>query len=283
MHIIADNYKFVLAMPQRAMAHIGGTNHVLAEQRQNLILAMVNQHGSLSITELQRQLNVSRETIRRDLLVLAERNALRKAHGGALALEQGEPDIAVRETTNIAGKQAIGRLSATLVPDGATVMICSGSTVHCVADALLVRQGLTVITNSIAVCSKLTGRNRNRVHILGGEIQTTNYCALGRDATVMLAHFSADFAFIGAGAIAPDGWVMEFTREESEVHALMLQSARTGVVVADHSKFNRYAPARVAKLDTVAYLVTDRQPDPPTTALLAELPLRLLVTDERER
>jgi DeoR family transcriptional regulator, glycerol-3-phosphate regulon repressor len=254
---------------------------VLAEQRQELILTMVNQHGSLSITELQRQLNVSRETIRRDLLALAERNALRKTHGGALSLVHGEPELAVREATNLAGKQAIGRLAATLVPDGATVMICSGSTVHCVADALLIRQGLTVFTNSIAICGKLTGRNKNRVHILGGEIQATNYAALGRDATAMLAHYSADFTFIGAGAIAPDGWVMEVTREEGELHALMLQSARTTVVVADHSKFNRYAPARVAKLESVGYLVTDRQLDQPIAAFLAKFPVRVLVGEER--
>jgi DeoR/GlpR family transcriptional regulator of sugar metabolism len=253
---------------------------VLAEQRQNLILAMVNQHGSLSITELQRQLDVSRETIRRDLLVLAERNALRKTHGGAIALEQGEPEIAVREATNIAAKQAIGRLAGTLVPDGATVMICAGSTVHCVADSLLARQGLTVITNSIAVCSKLIGRSKNRIHMLGGEIQTTNHCTLGRDATAMLAHYSADFAFVGAGAIGGDGWVMEFTREEAEIHALMLQSARTGIVVADHSKFDRHAPARVVRLEAVGCLITDRQPDPPMAAMLAKLPLRLLISDE---
>ena len=55
---------------------------MLAQQRQSLILAMVNQRGSLSITEIQRNLKVSRETIRRDLMLLADRNALRKAYGG---------------------------------------------------------------------------------------------------------------------------------------------------------------------------------------------------------
>src|SRR5215813_14645806 len=135
----------------------GGRFPMLAEQRQSLITAMVNQRGSLSITEIQRKLKVSRETIRRDLLLLADRNLLRKTHGGALSLERSEPEIAVREVINAEGKRAIGQLAASLVPDGASVILATSSTVQCVADALLVRQGLTVFTNSIAICSKLMG------------------------------------------------------------------------------------------------------------------------------
>jgi DeoR family glycerol-3-phosphate regulon repressor len=59
----------------------------------------------------------------------------------------------------------------------------------------------------------------------------------------------------------------------------MLQSARTAIVVADHSKFNRYAPVRVGNLDKVTHLVTDRPPEPPMAAALAALPLELLVAD----
>jgi len=254
---------------------------VLAEQRQSVILAMVDQRGSLSITDLQRKFKVSRETIRRDLLLLAERNMLRKTHGGALALERGEPEIAVREGINAEAKQIVGRLAASLVPDGASVMLSGGSTVQAVADALLDRHGLTVFTNSIAGCSKFAARNKNRVYMLGGEIQTINNAALGRDATAMLAHYFADFAFIGAGAVSPDGWVMDYTREEAELSALMLRSARTSVVVADHSKFNSHAPVRVITFDKITHLVTDRRPEAPLSKVLDRLPLELMVSDGR--
>src|SRR5215468_6774341 len=248
-----------------------------------MILSMVNQRGSLSITEIQRKLKVSRETIRRDLLLLAERNMLRKAHGGALSLERSEPEIAVREVINADAKRAIGRLGASLVPDGASVILATSSTVQQIAEALLARQGLTVFTNSIAICSKLAGRNKNCVYMLGGEVQAINGATLGRDATTMLAHYFADFAFVGAGAISPAAWVMDFTREEGELHGLMLQSARTSVIVADHSKFNRYAPVRVANLEKVTHLVTDRPPDSPMASALAALPVELLVADGRQR
>ena len=65
---------------------------MLAEERQRLILSMVNGRGSISITEIQRKLKVSRETIRRDLVALADNQRLRKTHGGAISLEQSEPE-----------------------------------------------------------------------------------------------------------------------------------------------------------------------------------------------
>ncbi len=257
-----------------------GLSAVLAEQRQSMILALVNQRGSLSITELQHELKVSRETIRRDLMVLADRSMLRKTHGGALSLEHGEPLIAVREAINADAKQAIGRLAASLVPDGATVMLGGGSTVQAAADALLEHQGLTVITNSVANCSQLAGRNKNRVYMLGGEIQTANNTALGRDATAMLAHYSADVAIVGAGAISPTGWVMDYTREEAELYGQMLQSARQPVVVADHSKFNQHAPVRMATFEKIAHLICDRRPDGPLAKILAKLPVKLVIAKQ---
>src|SRR5690606_1058417 len=102
-----------------------------------------------SITEIMRKLKVSRETIRRDLMVLEDEKRLRKTHGGALSLEQSEPEMKVREVTNADGKRAIGRLAASLVPDGASVILASGTTVQAVADALMARRDLTVFTNNV--------------------------------------------------------------------------------------------------------------------------------------
>jgi DeoR family transcriptional regulator, glycerol-3-phosphate regulon repressor len=228
---------------------------------------------------MQRKLKVSRETIRRDLVLLADRQALRKTHGGALSLERSEPEIALREVINVDVKRTIGRRAASLVPDGASVILAGGSTVQAVAESLLARHGLIVFTNSIGVCRKLAGHNKNRVHVLGGELDAINGATLGRDTTSMLGHYFADFVFIGAGAISPTGWLMDYTREEGELHSLMLQSARTAVIVADHSKFNRYAPVRVDNFEKVTHLVTDKRPETPLANALAALSLEVLVHD----
>ena len=253
---------------------------MLAEERQRLIVSMVNARGSISITEIQRKLKVSRETIRRDLVVLADGQRLRKTHGGAISLEQHEPEMTVRQVTNVEGKRAIGRLSASLVPECASVILASGTTVQAVAEALLVRRDLTIFTNSIFNCGKLMGHNGNRVYMLGGEVQSSNGATLGRDATAMLSNYFADFAFIGAGAISPAGWLMDYTREEGELHSRMLVAARTCAVVADHGKFGRFAPIRVGNFEKATHLVTDMQPEPEITQALSALPLEMLIADE---
>jgi DeoR/GlpR family transcriptional regulator of sugar metabolism len=194
-------------------------------------------------------------------------------------LERSEPEIALREVINVDVKRTIGRRAASLVPDGASVILAGGSTVQAVAESLLARHGLIVFTNSIGVCRKLAGHNKNRVHVLGGELDAINGATLGRDTTSMLGHYFADFVFIGAGAISPTGWLMDYTREEGELHSLMLQSARTAVIVADHSKFNRYAPVRVDNFEKVTHLVTDKRPETPLANALAALSLEVLVHD----
>jgi DeoR/GlpR family transcriptional regulator of sugar metabolism len=189
----------------------------------------------------------------------------------------------VREVSNVEAKRAIGLRAAELVPDGATVVLSSGSTPQSVAEALLARQGLTIYSNSLVVCGKLANRNRNRVVVLGGEIQANNNSTLGHDAISVLSNYHTDFAFVGAGGISPDGWVMDYTRDEAELHRLMLRSARTAAIVADYSKFNRHAPVRVADFEKITHLVTDRPPDGPLARALAGLPLEVLLSDARPR
>lgn len=253
---------------------------MLAERRHGLILALVAERGSMSITELHRRLKVSRETIRRDIALLAQKNGLRRTHGGALSVESSEPPLALREITNAGGKRAIGERAAGLIPDGASVIISAGTTTRCVADALMARRELTVFTNDLVSCGKLAGRNGNRVFMLGGEVGI-NGGVFGRDTTAMLSNYFADFAFIGAGAVssAPP-WLMDFSREEGELHSAILHSARTAAVVADRTKFNRFAPVRIRNSEKVQYLITDAPPDGDIMAALTAQSIEILTTGE---
>jgi DeoR/GlpR family transcriptional regulator of sugar metabolism len=252
---------------------------VLAEERQNKILSLVKSRHSISITEIQKRLKVSRETIRRDLLALAEQRKLRKTHGGAISLSAQEPDIAIRQTTNVDGKRAIGRLAASMVPDGASIILAGGTTVQSAADELVHRERLTIFTNCLASSMKLSALNNNRVHLLGGEIQPENRACLGRDTTLMLSNYFADFAIVGAGAISPGGVLMDFSREEAELHSLMLKSAQNVIVVADHNKFGRYAPVRVDSLEAAHFLVTDLEPESDIAEILSAMSLEVLVAN----
>jgi len=232
---------------------------MLAEQRRDRILSILDEKGSVSVIELCRRLPVSRETIRRDITRLAAENRLRKTHGGALSVDQVEPDFADRMEVNAEGKTAIGRLAATLVPDGASLIIDSGTTTMRLAEALGERRRLTVYTNDVHVAARLAGRNDNRVNLVGGEMQGSEGAMLGRDATAMLSRYYVDIAFLAASALSEGPVLTDYSREAAEMHDLMLAQARTSVLLADHTKFDRMAPVRVEGLDTLSQLIVDRR------------------------
>src|SRR5690349_3184591 len=109
---------------------------LIAEQRHRLILERLGADGADAVGRLSESLGVSRETIRRDLHVLARAGHLLKRHGGAVAVARTEPDEAQRSQTNAEGKRRIGLYAASIVPAGATVILDSGTTARYVADAL---------------------------------------------------------------------------------------------------------------------------------------------------
>ncbi len=234
---------------------------MLAEQRHQYILSQVAKTGALSVAELVRDLNVSRETIRRDLNALAERGLIVTTHGGALSSDRREPDVDVREAANAGAKRAIGERAAQLVPDGASVIIDSGSTTNAVARALTDRHRLSVYTNDWRIALLLGRRNGNRVTLLGGELSDIEDAVFGLDTIHQLSQYHADFSIVGAGGITPDAQLSDYSRMAAEVRGKMIDAGNIVVVVADSSKFGRVTPVRINGLERARCIVTEAAPE----------------------
>jgi DeoR family glycerol-3-phosphate regulon repressor len=263
---------------------------VLAEARQNFILKRLDQEGSVSIADLARTLGASRETIRRDLKQLAAKELLRQTHGGAVVLAPNEPDIADRLVVNSQQKQSIGRRAAELVPDGASLVIDSGSTTWPLVEALDERRSLTIYTNSLRVAQRLWRRNNNRIYLLGGEVQPYEDMTGGWDATRMLERYHADLAFISVNGVSasnsdadallsgpvsnilgatPGGIVLsDYHRDIADLHGRMILAADRPVLLCDHSKIGRVQPFPVEHTGRLTTMITDREPDPDLAASL---------------
>ncbi|MCB2102808.1 MAG: DeoR/GlpR transcriptional regulator [Rhodobacterales bacterium] len=254
---------------------------MLAEERRARILDILAEKGSVSVSQLYHRLKVSRETIRRDITRLDQENKLRKTHGGALALDREEPAFAERMSVNIEGKRTIGRLAAGLVPDGASLLVDAGTSTLCLAECLMAHRRLTVLTNDLQIATRLAGRNDNRVLLLGGELNAAEGLTLGRDTTNMLAHYFADFAFVGAGALSAHPWLTDYSREAVEIRHQMIIQARTPVLLADSTKFGRTAPVLVDGLDKIRYLVADVMPPADLAGALRDLGMEI-VTPQNE-
>ncbi|CAM2175498.1 DeoR family transcriptional regulator, glycerol-3-phosphate regulon repressor [Paraburkholderia sacchari] len=250
---------------------------MLAEQRHQYILSQVTRTGALSVADLVRELRVSRETIRRDLNTLAGRGLLVTTHGGALSSDRSEPDLDVREAANASAKRAIGERAAEFVPDGASVIIDSGSTTHALARALIGRHRLTVYTNDWRIALLLGRRNENRVTMLGGELSDQEEATFGLDTVQQLAQYHVDYAFVGAGGITADGWLTDYTRMVAEVRSRMLTAATCAIVVADNSKFGRVTPVRINGFERARYVITELAPEKSIARAIAARGPELLI------
>lgn len=255
---------------------------MLAEQRRNQILDILAEKGAVTVSQLHQKLKVSQETIRRDITKLAADNRLRKTHGGALTMAQVEPELADRMSVNIEGKRAIGAAASELVPDGASIIIDSGTTTMYLADALMSHQGLTVFTNDMNIAGKLAGRNENRVHILGGELIGNEGATAGRDTTTMVQNYLTDFSFIGASALDAVSMLTDYSREIAELRSQMMAQGRISVLLADSTKFGKRAPVRINHLEQLTHIITDKKMSQGLIAAMKKLNLENITASPKD-
>ena len=239
----------------------------LANHRQQEIMdALRRAGGSLRVGAIASELNVSSETVRRNLRTLVQGGLVEKMHGGVRLnsseqdQEQEEGTFKQRFSENIDAKKAIARSVCKLIPDGASLFLDIGSTTAHIADALRERHRLTVVTNSIHVASKLAMRNDNCVYMAGGRLRSHDGGAFGHAAMDFAANFNTDFAVMSsAGIVAGQGFAL-FDLEEAQFSRLILQRAGTRIMAADSSKFGREAPILIGDPTQVDILATDQTP-----------------------
>ena len=228
-------------------------------ERLNEILQMARQSGRVTVDELAERFQVTPQTIRKDLGELCQRRLLARVHGGAI-VSSGVENVQYEARRLIATEQktAIGHAAAALIPNNASLFINIGTTTEAVARALLQHKELMVITNNINVASEMRLYPQSEGVIASGVVRRSDGGIVGEAAVDFIRQFKVDFAIIGASAIDEDGALLDYDYREVKVAQAIIQNARNVVLVADSTKFNRTAPVRIAHLDQVDVLVTDR-------------------------
>ena len=226
-------------------------------ERQNNILHWVNQRNRITIGEVCEFYAVSQATARRDLETLAATGKLQRVHGGAIAIEKAPPEMPMlqRQVDQSSEKQRIGVLAASLVQDGETVFLGSGTTVLEVARNLIGRRNLTVLTNSLPVIILLSDYANITVVCVGGLLRPTEFSFIGHMAEQVLAEVRADKVFIGVRAInLKEGLTNDYLPETLTDRAI-LNIGRENIVVADHTKFGRTSTVLLVPIHHINTLV----------------------------
>lgn len=233
----------------------------MLSERQKAILDRAKEFGRVSVEDLAASFEVSSQTIRKDLNELCERRYLMRVHGGA-TLSSTVENVGYDARRMIARdeKAAIGRAAAGLIPEQASLFINIGTTTEAVAEALLQRSGLMVITNNITVATLMRPYPSLQVIIAGGVVRSSDGGIVGEAAVDFIRQFKVDYAIIGISAIDLDGALLDFDYREVKVAQAIIENARRVVLVADATKFERTAPVRMGHLSQVDVFVTDRCP-----------------------
>ena len=238
--------------------------------QQAIVTSLRRAGGSLRISALAAELDLSEETIRRNLKRLASRGAVVKMHGGAkLSDVEDEGDFHQRLSLNPEAKKKVARAAAGMIRDGSSIFLDVGSTTAYIADALRDHQRLMVVTNSVSVADKLATRNDNRVYMAGGELRAHDGRAIGSEALGFARNFKTDFAVLSAAGIDARHGFMLFDLEEAMFSRAILENAAQSIVAADSSKFGRPAPITVCDPAGIDALITDRPPEADLAGALA--------------
>jgi DeoR/GlpR family transcriptional regulator of sugar metabolism len=238
------------------------TRTAFADERQAEIARLVEDRGRARVTELADSFGVSSVTIRKDLDVLADQGRVIRTHGGAIAPRVRGQDLThdVRDRLQQAEKAGIGRLAASRVSDGESIIVDASTTSLYLARELMRRspgQSLTIVTNSIRLATELAERPDISVLLMGGRVRGRSLSLVGQLGDGVLRRVNVQKAFVGAAGFTLEEGLTETTEEEAQIKRAMVAAAREVYALVDNSKWGRVASATFCQSEDLTGVFTD--------------------------
>jgi DeoR/GlpR family transcriptional regulator of sugar metabolism len=240
-----------------------GRSEVFAEERQELIARLIEEHGRARVADLAGRFGVSGVTIRKDLAALEQLGRLVRTHGGAVATVRAgaERGFDVRERLQRDEKDAIGREAAGMVVDGDSIALDASTTALALARHLKARGGwlhLTVITNGLRIASELAGHPGIGVVMPAGFLRWEALSLVGPLGEGLFEKVNIQKAFMGAAGFAIEAGLSDATEEEAQIKRLMVAGASEVIGLVDHTKWERAAFATFCETADLRTVITDQ-------------------------
>lgn len=252
---------------------------MIAAQRHRAILDVVAAEGAVSIRSLAENLATSAVTIRRDLDYLDSVHLITRTHGGAVDRQPlRESSYTEKLGQAAAEKGGIARLAATIVRDGDVVIIGPGTSTEALARALLLKTGLTIVTNSLLVAQAFVESPNNQVIMTGGTLRASTRALVGEATNRMLNTVHADVTFLSGNGLVADFGLSTPNLTVAETDRAMAAAGRIVVVLADHTKIGVRSAIQTLASDAITHLVTDAKSNAEELEALRAKGLRIHVT-----
>ena len=237
---------------------------MLANDRYNKILEVLEREGSVKTSKLVTLLGISLETARRDLDFLEKQGSLQKVHGGAILKNKEGNNLtySLREVKNTEEKKEIANLALNYIIEGETIALNSSTTNIEIAKLIKNRySSLTVVTNSLLIAEELADLKGINLILAGGVYNKSEYAFLGEITSKFLDKFSVDKSFVSVGGISLKRGITDFLTDEVLVERKMIEIAEEVIVLADSSKIDSNSLIKICNTEDIDFIITDSKLD----------------------
>lgn len=234
---------------------------MLKEQRQEIILSLVNKNKTISTNDLLKVIDTSEATIRRDLNELHKQGLLIKVYGGAKSKSKpsfitNEDDMSIKKGLNTKSKDIIGRYAGNLIEDKDFIYLDSGTSVEAMLPYIKAKD-VTIVTNSVEVLNSNHISNID-VYILSGILKHSTKSIIGAEALENILNFNFTKGFFGTNGIDHDYGFTTPNNNEASIKKAAIKRSRKKYVLADSSKFGVVSQVTFSKDDTVD-IITEKE------------------------
>ena len=228
-------------------------------ERRRFLLTRARTEGRVGVTGAAQELQVSVETVRRDLKLLEDHGLVRREYGVAYPVESAgfETDLASRESEWLPEKRRIAAEAVLHMDDAETIFVDEGYTPQLLARQLPTETALTVVTASLPIASMLAVRPSCSVIVLGGRVRGRTLATVDHWATSMLSDFVIDLAFLGANGISRAHGLTTPDPAVAAVKSAALRASRRRIFIGAHVKFSAVSFVRFAEVTDFEALITD--------------------------
>jgi DeoR/GlpR family transcriptional regulator of sugar metabolism len=227
----------------------------MLNERQNNILKILGKNDQSTVNDLSEELKVSTVTIRQDLNFLEAEGLLKRVHGGAVLKDAD--DLENRLVVNYEKKLSIAKKLASLVGEGETILIESGSVNALLARELLRIKKVTIITTNVYIARQFRKNDQANIIILGGIYQHDSETLVGKITKTCIDQLNIDKAFIGVdGYTAISGFTLR-DLFRAEISSYIIQKAKDVYIVSDSSKFGKTELTNICYLSDIQHIATN--------------------------
>lgn len=233
---------------------------MLSEQRHRMILKILEEKRSVTVTELTELLDISESTARRDITILDKAGRLVKVFGGAVLGDNvylsAEPTVAQKSEINKEEKKRIARYAASLIRPQDFVYLDAGTTTGYMLE-FLQETDATFVTNAVAHAQRLAAGGMH-VILVGGTLKNSTEAVVGTSAVLMLKDYHFSVGFFGANGISRAAGFTTPDANEALVKKTALEQCKKAYLLCDHSKFNTVSSVTFAPIEAGSILTDER-------------------------